>query len=168
MPTNEEINGRLRNIIDDGFQHFNKELNTFHGNPGIGTNTISIFLTRVQQYAMLHWGYEHVVKSLGTADAGLISRVAEIRRIIDGQAQQVQNLLNQYRTLQTQFVPQPSPSAQSVMADVERHRMPIQAEVHAKRQQMFASTNRLRELVQGGVPYLQAEIIAKQETGYRG
>jgi hypothetical protein len=41
------------------------------------------------------------------------------------------------------------------------------AEVNAKRQQMFAYTNRLRELTQGGVPYIQAEILAKQETGYR-
>ena len=166
MATIEEVNGRLSAIVEDGFAHFTNELNAFHANPAPDTNVIATFLNRTQQYSMLFWGYDHITRSLGISDANQSNRTSQIRSIVDGQIQQLQNLLNQYQTRQTQYTHQPPSAGQNAIQDAERYRQQVMAEVMAKRQQMFAYTNRLRELTQGGVPYIQAELIAKQETGY--
>ena len=151
MPTNEELNGRLSAIIEEGFECFTKELNAFHENQVTGQDTTNAFLNRVRQYVLLFWGYEYVTKSLGIAEANQVDRVYQIRCLIDGQVNRLQELLNQYR------------SRQNVMDEVARN-----AETIAKQKQLFDYTNRLSELTRGGVPYIQAQLIAKQETGYRG
>jgi hypothetical protein len=165
VPTNDEINNRLTSLVESGFQHFTVELNAFHGNQWPDANMISVFLTRVHQYSMLFWGYENVIRSLGTADANQINRIAQIRSMVDGQVPQLQNLLNHSMNFQHNY--QPPLTGQNAIQQAQSYQTQVMAEVNAKRQQMFAYTNRLRELTQGGVPYIQAEILAKQETGYR-
>lgn len=166
MPTNDEINARLARVIDDGFNFFNQELNTFHANANNDKGTISTFLNRVSQYSMLLWGYENVVKSLGTASADLINRAGQARGIVDGTQRQVQGLLNQLS--QAQYSYQMPTVGHNAVQDWGTYQTTVMAEVMAKRQQMFNYTNRLRELTQGGIPFLQAQLIARQETGYTG
>ena len=167
MPTNDEINTIMSKTIEGAVQAFNGEMNAFHATQTTDANLISTWLGRTQQYSGLFFGYEHVVKSLGAATADQISHVSQIRSWIDGQLQQAQNLLNHARAAQAPRQNQPLAAGQSAIQDAQRYQQQVMAEVAAKRQQMYAYTNRLRELTQGGLPYIQAELIAKQETGYR-
>ncbi len=166
MPTNDEINARLARVTEDGFNFFNQELNTFHAHANNDQGAISTFLNRVSQYSMLFWGYETVVKSLGTASADLINRVGQMRGIVDGTQRQLQELLNHLSQAQYNY-PMPAPG-QNAAQDWSAYQTTVMAEVMAKRQQMFNYTNRLHELTQGGIPFLQAQLLARQETGYSG
>lgn len=167
MPTNDEINTIMSSIIEGAVQAYNNELNAFHASQTTDANVILTWLGRTQQYSGLIFGYERVVKSLGTATAAEINHVSQLRSWIDGQVQQAWNLLNQARTAQAPHQYQPLTAGQNAIQDAQRYQQQVMAEVAAKRQQMYAYTNRLRELTQGGLPYIQAELIAKQETGYR-
>jgi len=169
MPSNQEINGVLTNIVEDGFQHFVAELNAFHAQAAPDANSISFFLNRIYQYVMLFWGYEHMTKSLGTADANQTNRLAQIRAYVEGQGPQIQELLNRCQAMQAHnynYQP-PLAAAQNAIQQANIYRQQVMSEVTAHQQQCFAYTQRLRELTQGGMPYVQAQVIAKQETGYR-
>ncbi len=166
MPTVEEINSRLAQVIDNGYQHFNQELNSFHANPANNQVAVEMFLNRVNQYAMLFWGYECVTRGLGTASANQIEQVVRMRAMVDGAQQQTQNLLNHWFQAQSNY--QMPVGGQNAVEDFGSYQVKINAEVMAKRQQMFNYTNRLRELTQGGIPFVQAQILARQETGYTG
>jgi hypothetical protein len=168
MPTDDKINMIMSGIIEGGIQAFSGEMNAFHATQTTDANLISTWLGRTQQYSGLFFGYERVVKSLGTATADQISHVSQLRSWIDGQLYQAQDLLNHARTAQVPQQYPPLTAGQNAIQDAQRYQQQIMAEVMAKRQQMYAYTNRLRELTQGGLPYIQAELIAKQETGYRG
>jgi hypothetical protein len=166
MPTIEEINSRVTKVVNDGFQFFNQELNSFHANQSNDQGTISTFLNRVSQYSMLFWGYETMTKALGTATAEQINQVGQIRAMVDGTQRQVQDLLNHLRQAQNNY--QMPTVGQNAVQDFNSYQTTVMAEVMAKRQQMFNYTNRLYELTQGGIPFLQAQILARQETGYTG
>jgi hypothetical protein len=166
MPTIEEINSHLVKVVSDGYQFFNKELNSFHANPTNDQGTISTFLNRVSQYSMLFWGYENVTKSLGTASADQINQVGQIRAIVDGAQRQVQDLLNHLQQSQNSY--QMPTAGRDSTQDFNNYQSRVMAEVMAKRQQMYNYTNRLYELTQGGIPFIQAQILARQETGYMG
>ena len=101
MPNNQEINSVLTNIVEEGFQHFDAELNAFHAQAASDANSVSFFLTRVYQYGMLFWGYEYVTRSLGTADANQTNRLAQIRASVDGQVPQIRDLLSRCLAMQT-------------------------------------------------------------------
>lgn len=168
MPSNEEINGILTNIVEEGFQHFVAELNAFHAQAAPDANSTSYILNRIYQYGMLFWGYEYVTRSLGTADANQTNRLGQIRAYVDGQAPQIRGLLD--RCLATQahnYNYQPPVANQNSVQQADTYRQQVMSEVMAHQQQCFAYTQRLRELTQGGIPFAQAEVIAKQETGYR-
>jgi hypothetical protein len=166
MPTIEEVNARLEKTVNDGFQFFNKELDTFHAAPANDQHAVSVFLNRVAQYALLFWGYETVTKALGTASAEQIGRVGQMRAMVDGVQRQVQDLLNHLYQAQTSY--QMPMGGQNGVEDFGAYQIRVRGEMMAKQQQMFNYTNRLRELVQGGIPFVQAQILARQETGYTG
>ena len=168
MPTNDEINSTMSKIIDGAVQAYNGEMNSFYASQTTDANLISMWLGRTQQFSLLFFGYELVVKSLGTATADQINHVSQVRSAIDAQGQQVWNLLNQARWSQVPHQYQPPTAGQNAIAEAQIYQAKLQAEMLAKRKQMYAYTNRLRELTQGGIPYMQAEIMAKQETGYYG
>ncbi len=167
MPTNDEVNTVMSNIVEGAVQAYTAEMNAFYATRTTDVNQISMWLGRTQQFAMLFYGYELVCRSLGTATVDQINRVAQIRSWIDGQVQQVWNLLNHAQSSQMPYQYHPPTTGQNAILQAQQYQQQVMAEVMAKRQQMFAYTNRLRELTQGGVPFIQAEIIAKQETGYR-
>lgn len=169
MPSNEQINSMLSNIIEEGFQHFVAELNAFHAQAAADANSVSFFLTRIYQYGMLFWGYQYVTSSLGTADANLTNRLAQIRAYVDGQEPQMRELLNRCQAMQAHnYNYQPPVASQNAIQQADTYRQQVMAEVMANQRQCFAYTQRLRELTQGGIPFVQAQLIAKQETGYRG
>jgi hypothetical protein len=168
MPSNQEINNVLTNIVEEGYRHFIAEYNAFHAQAAPDANAISFFLGRIYQYGMLFWGYEYVTTSLGTADANQVSRVAQIRAYVEGQAPQIQDLLNRCLAMQAHnYSHQPPVANQNATQQADTYRQQIMAEVSARQAQSFAYTQRLRELVQGGMPFVQAQVIAKQETGAR-
>jgi hypothetical protein len=167
MPTIEEINSHLAQVVDNGFQHFNQELNSFHSNPATDQAAIEMFLNRVGQYQMLFWGYECVTKGLGTASANQIDQVVRMRAMVDGARQQTQDLLNHCYQAQKNY--QMPVGGQNAVEDFQSRQFIANAELIAKRQQMFNYQNRLWELTQqGGMPLIQAQVIAKQDTGYTG
>lgn len=169
MPSNEQVNTVLTNIVEEGFQHFVAELNAFHAQAAPDANSVSFFLTRIYQYRMLFWGYDYVTGSLATADANLTSRLAQIRAYVDGQEPQIRDLLNRCLAMQAHnYDYQPPVANQNAIQQADIHRQQVMSEVLANQRQCFAYTQRLRELTQGGIPMVQAEVIAKQETGYRG
>jgi hypothetical protein len=168
MPTNDEINNIMSNIIEGAVQAYNGELNAFHASQTTDASLISTWLGRTYQFSGLFFAYERVVRSLGTATPAQIDQASQLRSWIDGQVQQARNLLDHALSAQVPHQYQPLMAGQNAIQDAQRYQQQVMAEVAAKRQQMYAYTNRLRELTQGGVPYIQAELIAKQETGYRG
>jgi hypothetical protein len=168
MPSNQEINNTLTSIVEDGYQHFVAELNAFHAQAAPDANSTSFFLGRIYQYGMLFWGYEHVIRGLGTADANQVNRVAQIRAYVEGQTPQIQDLLNRCMAMQAHnYSYQPPVANQNAIQQADTYRQQVMAEVSARQAQSFAYTQRLRELVQGGMPFIQAQLIAKQETGAR-
>ena len=117
---------------------------------------------------MLFWGYEYVTMGLGTADANQVNRIAQIRTYVEGEAPQIQDLLNRCLAMQAHnYSYQPLVANQNAIQQADSHRLEAIAEVSARQAQAFAYTQRLRELVQGGMPFVQAQVIAKQETGAR-
>jgi hypothetical protein len=115
---------------------------------------------------MLFWGYETMTKALGTASVDQINQVGQMRAVVDGAQRQVQELLNHLWQAQNNY--QMPTAGQNSVQDFNTYQTTIMAEVMAKRQQMFNYTNRLYELTQGGIPFVQAQILARQETGYTG
>lgn len=167
MLTNDEINSRLAQVVDNGFKQFNQELSSFHSNPANDQVAIEMFLNRVSQYSMLFWGYECVTKGLGTASADQTDQVVRMRAMVDSAQQQTQDLLNHWYQAQKNY--QMPGGGRNAVEDFNSYRSNAMAEALAKQQQMFNYQNRLWVLTQqGGIPLIQAQIIARQETGYTG
>jgi translation initiation factor 2 alpha subunit (eIF-2alpha) len=99
------------------------------------------------------------MRELGIGDANQLSRVAQIRAFVDHTQAEVQKVLNQNTQAQHN---------DRVMPDAFIDNTARLQEEFLRRKQMYKYMDRLRELTQGGMPMLQAQLIAKQETGYSG
>ncbi len=158
-----DLNARLARIVEDCFQSFTNEHNAFQAQPAAGANAIGAYATRVGQYVWLIWGYENVMKTLGLGDAAQLNRVAQIRASVEHTQNEAQAL--QIRALQAAAA-QPAPIGQPVPSWEPTVQM---QEAIIKQKQAFDYMNRVRELVlNGGMNMVQAQLIARQETGYTG
>jgi hypothetical protein len=151
-------------IVETCFNTFVAEANTFNSNPQTDARSIGFYATRVGQYAWLLWGYENVMKSLGLADATSLQRVASIRTYVEHASSEAQAAYS--RALQPAAAFQQIPVGKPVQDWSPT--VALQESI-AKQQQAFRYMNRVRELMlNGGVPMIQAQIIARGETGYSG
>jgi hypothetical protein len=159
-----DLSARLAHIVEDCFQSFTNEHNAFQAQGAAGANAIGAYATRVGQYVWLIWGYENVMKTLGLGDAAELTRVAQIRAYVEHTQNEVQAL--QIRALQASAAQPAAPIGQPVPSWGPTVQM---QEAIIKQKQAFDYMNRVRELVlNGGMNMIQAQLIARQETGYSG
>ncbi len=162
MASVEEASAGMAAIVEDGFKYFNNELTAFRAAPPGDASKTAAFSQRVNQYVMLFWGYEHVTAGLKLGDAAQLARVTLIRGIVEDTLKQVQALQSQqYHAA----APQPAAIDPRYVALSTYN---ANNEFMLKQKQAFAYQNRMWQLTNGGIPFIQAQLIARQETGYTG
>ena len=151
-----ELSAQLASIIENCFQGFTNELNTFHSQNAGDMNVNNQFASRVDGYVWILFGYDKVMRTLQLGDQAALDRLTKIRSFVE----QTQTAI---RNLQTQQLINSIPKAAPVFPpSVNPPFDPTGPQRMHYENKVFMHVNF------DNMSLVDAQILARSETGYTG